>query len=165
MIGKFLRNVDSLIKKQFRKKRSLLPMILLGQALLIGLLTFFCLTRDSRDTILVCQASQSMIVVCGFFNYLLEVKCQMVGFLMRILGFEDDKKQEFKIISSQDLADDDDVMKILKAALLLIMAILMILTLVGKNITKKSEETMLLINNKGDWEYSPSIKREAAVKF
>ena len=145
-------------------------MILLGQALLIGLLTFFCLTRDSRDTILVYQASQSMIVVCGFFKYLLEVKCQMVGFLMQILGFEDDKKQEFKIISPQDLAGDDDAaMKIFKAALLLILlvllAILMILSLVGKSITKKSEETMLLINNKGDWEYSPSMKKEAAVKF
>ena len=164
MIGKYLSNVDSLIKKYFRKKRSLLVMILVGQALLIGLMTFFCLTRDSSDTIQVCGASQSMILVWDFFKNLM-----MVGFLMWILGCED-KTQEIKIISPQDLAvDDDATMKIFKTVLLLVLlvlvTILMILTLIGKSITKKSDETMLLMNTEGDWEYSPSKKRDAAVKF
>ena len=26
-------------------------------------------------------------------------------------------------------------------------------------------ETILLLNSKGDWEYAPSAKREAGVKF
>ena len=165
MIGKYLSNVDSLIKKYFRKKRSLLVMILVGQALLIGLMTFFCLTRDSSDTIQVCGASQSMILVWDFFKNLM-----MVGFLMWIIGSVEDKAQEIKIISPQDLAvDDDATMKIFKTVLLLVLlvlvTILMILTLIGKSITKKSDETMLLMNTEGDWEYSPSKKRDAAVKF
>ena len=57
-----------------------------------------------------------------------------------------------------------------EAPLLLILlvglvAILLILTLIGKSVTKKSEETILVINSKGDWEYGPSKKRESAVKF
>ena len=89
---------------------------------------------------------------------------------MWILGSVEDKAQEIKIISPQDLAvDDDATMKIFKTVLLLVLlvlvTILMILTLIGKSITKKSDETMLLMNTEGDWEYSPSKKRDAAVKF
>ena len=158
-----MSNVDSLIKKYFRKKRSLLVMILVGQALLIGLMTFFCLTRDVQTP--SSGASQSMILVWDFFKNLM-----MVGFLMWILGSVEDKAQEIKIISPQDLAvDDDATMKIFKTVLLLVLlvlvTILMILTLIGKSITKKSDESMLLMNTEGDWEYSPSKKRDTAVKF
>ena len=165
MIGKYVSYVDSLIKKYFRKRRPLLIMILVGQALLIGLLTFFCLSKESLD---YNQALQSMILVCAFFKNLLKIKYHVVGFLMWILGCRDIEKQAATILSPPDLAvDDDAMMKIIEAVLLLILlgllAILVILTLIGKSITDKSNETILVINNEGDWEYSPSKKREAAT--
>ena len=172
MIGKYVSNVDSLIKKYFRKKRPLLVMILVGQAFLIGLLTFLCFTKDSSDNMQEFQASQSMILVCGFFKILLKVNYYLAGFLMRILGCGgDDEKETVKILSPPpDLAVDDDAgMKIIEAVLLLILlgllVILVILTVVGKSIANKSEQTNLVINNEGDWEYSPSKKRDAVVKF
>ena len=172
MIGKYFSNVDSLIKKHFRKKRPLLVKILVGQALLIGLLTFFCLTRDSSNYTQVCKAPKSITMVCDFFKNLLKANYHyqmVVGFLMWVLECKDDEKQEIKIISTENLAVDDDVMiKIRDVGLLLILlvvlTILMILVLLGKSVTR-SEETILRINTEGDWEYSPSKKREAAVKF
>ena len=88
---------------------------------------------------------------------------------MWVLECKDDEKQEIKMISNENLAVDDDVMiKIRDVGLLLILlvvlTILMILVLLGKSVTR-SEETILRINTEGDWEYSPSKKREAAVKF
>ena len=173
MIRKNLNKVDSLIKKYFRKKRSLLVMILVGQALLIGLLTFICLTRDGSDNSnQVCKASQSTILVCGFFKNLLKIKYHVMGFLCRILGSsEDGEKQAVKILSPPNLAGDDDetvtVMKIIQAVLLLILlgllAILVTLTLVGRSITNKSDETILVINSEGDWEYSPSNKKRGTA--
>ena len=84
----------------------------------------------------------------------------------------DVEKQAVKILSPPDLAGDDDeaAMKIIEAVLLLILlgllAILVILTLVGRSITNKNDETILVINSEGDWEYSPSNKkRGTAAKF
>ena len=178
MIGKYLKKADSLVKDFFHGKGSLLVKILVGQALLILLLTFFCLTRDSSDTSEDSLASKSQAVVCDLFSYIffqsifMVFKCH-VGLLMWLLGChveDQDAPGEEKIISSEDIAVDDDSMKFLEAPLLLILlvglvAILLILTLIGKSVTKKSEETILVINSKGDWEYGPSKKRESAVKF
>ena len=183
MIGKYLKKADSLVKDFFHGKGSLLVKILVGQALLILLLTFFCLTRDSSDTSEDSLASKSQAVVCDLFSYIffqsifMVFKCH-VGLLMWLLGChvegeDQDAPGGEKIISSEDITVDDDSMKFLEAEapLLLILllvglvAILLILTLIGKSVTKKSEETILVINSKGDWEYGPSKKRESAVKF
>ena len=182
MIGKYLKKADSLVKDFFHGEGSLLVKILVGQALLILLLTFFCLTRDSSDTSEDSLASKSQAVVCDLFSYIffqsifMVFKCH-VGLLMWLLGChvegeDQDAPGGEKIISSEDITVDDDSMKFLEAEapLLLILlvglvAILLILTLIGKSVTKKSEETILAINSKGDWEYGPSKKRESAVKF
>ena len=146
MIGKHVRNVDSLINKHFREKRPLLIMILAGQALLIGLLTFFCLTKDGSD---YCQAeaSQSMILLCGFFNNLLKIKYHVVGCLKWILGCGGDgEEQVVKILSPPDLVDDDAVCEIIQAVLLLLIPLVLLtilVILVCKSITNKSDETIL----------------------
>ena len=63
--------------------------------------------------------------------------------------------------------DEDGKRKLLEVILLLIpsgLLTMLIKMYLGRS-KKKDGETILLINNKGDWEYAPSNKREAAIKF
>ena len=59
MIRNCLSNVDTLIKEHFQGKGRLLVKLLVGQALLIGVLTFFCLTRPGGEDI---QAQANLVV-------------------------------------------------------------------------------------------------------
>merc|ERR1712142_656160 len=159
-------NLSSRIKEYFRGKGSLLVKILVGQALLIGILTFFYLTRDNsnQDTEPVLFIKYIILVPVFFLKYLMV-------FFMVLLGC--DGKQEdpgvaVNIIDHVSGVDDDSIIKLLETVLLFLLlgVLAVIMFLWAKSFKRKNTgETILKINSKGDWEYAPSKKREAAVKF
>ena len=62
---------------------------------------------------------------------------------------------------------DDRKRKMVEAVLLLIHSGLLMM-IIKKYMTRSNKaggQTILQINSKGDWEYAPSNKREAAIKF
>ena len=66
-----------------------------------------------------------------------------------------------------DVVVDDGKRKLVEAALLLIPSG-MLTMIIKKYLSmpkRKDGETILLINSKGDWEFVPSNKRVAVVKF
>ena len=225
MIRNCLSNVDTLIKEHFRGKGRLLVKLLVGQALLIGVLTFFCLTRPGGEDI---QAQANLVVdqdairnadgnikvtaeviiipskpntkkeisyhvlgyilhyklklvsvllvsVCGLLKYLflgpLLLAKYLVVFLMWLLGCGGKQKvlaspSLVKMICP-DVVVDDGKRKLVEAALLLIPSG-MVTLIIKKYLSMpkiKDGETILLLNSKGDWEFAPSNKRVAAVKF
>ena len=189
MIRNILSDADSLIKEHFRGKGRLLVKLLVFQAFLIGVLTFLCLTRPCEDDI-QSQAnlgyflhfkikilSGFLVSVCGLLKYFiigpLVLAQYLVALLMWILGCG---KQEvlasFPLVKKMadvclEKVDEDGKRKLLEAILLLIpsgLLTMLIKMYLGRS-KKKDGETILLINNKGDWEYAPSNKREAAIKF
>ena len=220
MIRDYLSNVDVLIKEHFQGKGRLLVKLLVGQALLIGFLTFFCLTRPDEEIIqaqanlvvdedairnadgdikvtaeviitpskldtdkeisyqvlgyfLHYQLQLASVLIVGvfcFFKYLLLgpllLAKYLIVLLMWLLGCGG-KQMLVKKICPEAVAMDDGKKKLLEAALLLIpsglLTLLMMKYMDGP--MKKDGETILLINYKGDWEFAPSNKREAAVKF
>ena len=220
MIRDYLSNVDVLIKEHFQGKGRLLVKLLVGQALLIGFLTFFCLTRPDEEIIqaqanlvvdedairnadgdikvtaeviitpskldtdeeisyqvlgyfLHYQLQLASVLIVGvfcFFKYLLLgpllLAKYLIVLLMWLLGCGG-KQMLVKKICPEAVAMDDGKKKLLEAALLLIpsglLTLLMMKYMDGP--MKKDGETILLINCKGDWEFAPSNKREAAVKF
>ena len=160
--------LNNRIKEYFRGKGSLLVKILVGQALLIGILTFFCLTRENSDN----QDTEPVV----FIKYLIllpvfSVKYLMV-FLMWLLGC-DGKQEDLRVVVNimdhvSGGVDDDSITKLLETVLLLLLLgmLAVIMFLWAKSFKRKNTgETILQINSKGDWEYAPSNKREAAVKF
>ena len=161
-------NLNNRIKEYFRGKGSLLVKILVGQALLIGILTFFCLTRENSDN----QDTKPVV----FIKYLIllpvfSIKYLMV-FFMWLLGC-DGKQEDPKVVVNiidhvSDGVDDDSIIKLLENVFLLLLLgmLAVILFLWAKSFKRNNTgETILQINSNGDWEYAPSKKREAAVKF
>ena len=220
MIRDYLNNVDVLIKEHFQGKGRLLVKLLVGQALLIGFLTFFCLTRPDEEIIqaqanlvvdedairnadgdikvtaeviitpskldtdkeisykvlgyfLHYQLQLASVLIVGvfcFFKYLLLGPLLLAKYLIVLLMWLLGCGGKQKVVSSPLMKicpEMDDKKKLLEAALLLIpsglLTLLMMKYMDGP--MKKDGETILLINCKGDWEFAPSNKREAAVKF
>ena len=204
MFRNLLSDADTLIKEHFRDKGRLLVKLLVFQSILIGVLTFLCLTRPGGEDI---QAQTNLMInqdairsadgtsflgyflhlkvqfvsgllmsVCGLLKYLLLgpllLAQYLVVFVMWLLGCG---KQN--VLASTPLVRemakvclekmDDGKKKLMEAVLLLIPSGL--LTMLIKKYLGRSNRadgaTILLINSKGDWEYAPSNKREAAIKF
>merc|ERR1712215_48164 len=69
------------------------------------------------------------------------------------------------VVEDMDEISDDKimwVMQMLPVLFLILVAGLVMMMLLKKT---KDGETILQINSYGDWEYAPSIKRKAAIKF
>ena len=218
----YFSRVDSIIKDHFRGKSSLIVMILVAKAFLIGLLTFLCLHRaDAEETTfkddallvvenikdkvteVVTSSSPSMLDIVSetsyhVLGYVLHYNLQLISLIlistgaifkeilllplhlvkyiivdiMWILGC-DGKQEETPVVEVikkclEEIAIDDEDWKFVEPALLLILSgiltFIAMKCLVGRP-DKRRGETILLINSKGDWEYAPSNKREAMVKF
>ena len=121
-------------------------------------------------------ASGLLTSVFGLLKYLLLgplfLVQYLVVFLMWLLGCGKEQvlasfpfMQETTQICLENV--DDGKRKLMEAVLLLIHSGLLTM-LIKKYMARSSRpggQTILQINSKGDWEYAPSNKREAAIKF
>merc|ERR1712142_986207 len=112
-------NLNSRIKEYFRGKGSLLVKILVGQALLIGILTFFYLTRDNSDNQDTEPVLKYIIVLPVFF-----IKYLMV-FFMFLLGCDGKQEDPGVAINIIDHVsggvDDDNIIKLLETVFILLL--------------------------------------------